>query len=173
MKVFLTGFMYCGKTTIGKRLAKKLGFTFVDTDFRLRDKHQMEIEDMFRLYGEDRFRIFEKEVLDEFIETTDDVVISLGGGTSCFFDNMQRCKENGIVIFLDLPLSAIIQRNKVAKTKRPVIANVSEEELPQVIESLYAKRLPYYQQAHIIYSALNADIANLAQMVLHYNLKTI
>lgn len=160
--------MYSGKTTTGIALAKELNYTFLDIDLRIEELYKMTIEDIFASFGEDRFRLWEREVLLDFLQRKDDVVISLGGGTPCFFDNMRLCKESGVSVFLDVPSEVILRRSKAADVKRPIIQNVSNESLPSVIEKFLAQRKPYYLQADIIYPSADLDVRQLALTIAEY-----
>lgn len=114
MRIFLVGYMYSGKTTIGKQLAKKLNISFVDLDQAIEQRYHVSIPVFFNKYGEDAFRILERNVL-EIVSDMDDVVISTGGGTPCFGDNMDFILSKGSVVYRKMTSAAILSRESRSK----------------------------------------------------------
>jgi shikimate kinase len=111
MKIYLIGFMGCGKTTVGKRLAARCGFPFVDTDELFEAKHNCSIGKYFEQYGEDLFRKEEAVVLKE-TASLENAVIAVGGGTPCFYGNIDWMLSQGICIYLEMPPKALYNRLK-------------------------------------------------------------
>lgn len=146
MKVFLIGFMGSGKSYIGKRLAERLGFQFIDLDDYLEQKAQRTISTIFEEEGEDYFRSLERACLHE-MATFEKVVVSTGGGTPCFFENIQWILENGVSVFLDPNINLMVQRLKSETEKRPLLANQDAVTLRDFIEDKLRQRRPYYNQA--------------------------
>src|SRR5688500_7926474 len=101
MKVFLIGFMGSGKSTVGKKLAQKMTLDFIDLDAYIEKQRQKTISYFFENFGEEKFREIERDALAELLEK-DNVVISTGGGTPCFFDNMEKIKKNGISVYIEM-----------------------------------------------------------------------
>jgi shikimate kinase len=148
--IFLVGYMGSGKTTFGKKLANKLGRTFVDLDKLIESNEGKTIPQIFADKGEADFRELEKQTLLVTINMKN-VVIATGGGTPCFFDNMETMNSSGITLYLKLSVAGLFNRLKNAKTERPLIKNLTEEELKAFIALNLAKREPFYIQAkHII-----------------------
>ena len=114
MRIFLVGYMYSGKTTVGKQLAKKLNISFVDLDRAIEQRYHVSIPGFFNKYGEDAFRILERNVL-EIVSDMDDVVISTGSGTPCFGDNMDFILSKGCVVYLKMTSAAILSRESRSK----------------------------------------------------------
>ena len=145
-RVFLVGYMGAGKTTVGKELAKLAGLSFIDLDFYIEGRYHKAVSQIFAERGEEAFREIERNMLHEVAEF-EDVLISTGGGAPCFFDNMDYMNHTGETVFLDVCPEVLFRRLKIAKAKRPLLANKTDEELMQVITSALEKRLPYYSKA--------------------------
>lgn len=149
MRIFLIGFMGCGKSTMGRALASKLNLTFIDLDTFLEEKYFKTIPQIFAEEGEESFRRKERNVLEE-VCSFDNVILATGGGAPCFFDNMDLMNESGFCVFLDVDISSLVNRLIHAKTERPLIKGKSPEELHIFIEGLLAKRRPFYEKARYI-----------------------
>ena len=145
-RVFLIGYMGSGKTTLGKAYRAATGLQFVDLDCYIQERMHKSISDLFAERGEDGFRLLEQKMLHEAGEF-ENVLIACGGGTPCFFDNMDYMNHTGETVFLDVCPEVLFRRLKIAKAKRPLLANKTDEELMQVITSALEKRLPYYSKA--------------------------
>ena len=146
MRVFLVGFMGSGKSTFGKKLANKLEYNFIDLDDYIEQKFNLTIREIFETKGEDYFRKIERESLLEAIKN-DNIVISAGGGTPCFFDNMQVMNNAGLTIYIRQGANCLYHRLNRAKKFRPLIQNMSHFQLIEYLETNLAKRKPYYEQA--------------------------
>ena len=149
MKIFLIGFMGCGKSTMGRSLASSLKMTFVDLDNFLEEKYFRTIPEIFAEEGEAAFRSMERKVLDE-VSAFDDVIVATGGGAPCFFDNMEIMNAAGFCVFLDVTTDSLLSRLIHAKTERPLIQGKSPEELHAFIEVMMKKRRPFYEKARYI-----------------------
>ena len=145
-RIFLIGYMGAGKTTLGKAFARALGLTFVDLDWYIEERFHKSIRQLFAERGEEGFRELEKRMLHEAGDF-EDVVISVGGGTPCFFDNMEYMNEAGETVFLDVNLQVLFRRLKVAKQQRPLLDGKTDEELKAFIQEALQKRLPFYTRA--------------------------
>ena len=145
----ILGFMGSGKTTIGKQLANKLNCGFVDLDKYIEAALNTSISSIFSDKGEPYFRDIETHYLKKTLELKNSV-ISLGGGTPCFNNNMDIIKSSSKSIFIDLPVKMLADRLKNARSKRPLINNRSDIELQNYIETLRSERMPYYNQADLI-----------------------
>ena len=149
MKIFVIGFMGVGKTKFGKKLARKINHNFFDLDNLIEKSLNCSIEYIFEEYGENFFREKETIILKEFIESHDNFVLSCGGGTPCFNNNMNFMNEKGITIFLELPAEIIYNRLINAKKKRPLLKNYSGTELLNKISEIFDKRILFYLKANI------------------------
>ena len=149
MRIFLIGFMGCGKSTMGRTLAASLNLTFIDLDTFLEERYFRTIPQIFAEEGEDSFRKKERKVLEE-VSAFDNVIVATGGGAPCFFDNMELMNDSGFCIFLDVEIESLVKRLIHAKTERPLIKGKSKEELLLFIEGLMQKRRPFYEKAKYI-----------------------
>lgn len=145
-RIFLIGFMACGKTTLGKSLAKSLGLSFIDLDMYIEGRYYKSVSDIFAEQGEDKFREIERKILHEVSEF-EDVVISTGGGTPCFFDNMEYMNTMGETIYLNTSTERIASRIKVTGDKRPLVRGKKDDELTNYIEEMKNKRESFYKKA--------------------------
>ncbi len=145
-RILLVGFMAAGKTTLGKALAKDLGLQFVDLDLYIESRYHATVSQIFAERGEEGFRQIERNMLHEVAEF-EDVIIATGGGTPCFFDNMEYMNAQGTTVFLDASVDVIFTRLTIARTQRPLAAGKTDEELRSYITETLNRRLPYYSRA--------------------------
>lgn len=145
-RILLIGFMAAGKTTLGKALARDLGLQFVDLDHYIEGRYHCSVSQLFAERGEEAFREIERNMLHEVAEF-EDVVISTGGGTPCFFDNIDYMNRQGTTVFLEASVDVIFTRLTIARTQRPLVAGKSPDELRTYIRQMLDLRLPYYTQA--------------------------
>ena len=151
IRIFLIGYMGAGKTTLGKAFARAMGLTFVDLDWYIEERFHKTVSQIFTERGEEGFRELEKRMLHEASDF-ENVVISVGGGTPCFFDNMEYMNQVGETVFLDVDNKVLFRRLKVAKHQRPLLANKTDEELMTFIQEALEKRLPYYTKAKYVFN---------------------
>ncbi|WP_029902019.1 shikimate kinase [Prevotella sp. 10(H)] len=149
-RIFLIGYMGAGKTTAGRELAKVLNLDFIDLDHFIQARFQKTVSQLFQEVGENEFRNIERNMLKEVGEF-ENVVISTGGGTPCFFDNMSYMNNAGTTVYLKATPEALASRLNTCKDKRPLIKDKNEEELYQFVVESLEKRNPYYSQAQIIF----------------------
>ena len=152
IRIFLTGYMGAGKTTLGKAFAREMNVPFIDLDWYIEERFHKSIRELFTERGEASFRELERNMLHEVGEF-EDVVVSTGGGTPCFFDNMDYMNVCGDTVFLQVEPEVLFHRLKVAKQQRPLLANKSDEELMNFICEALQKRHPFYSQAKFLFRA--------------------
>ncbi len=157
MKIYLIGFMGCGKSTFGAELARKLNFMFVDLDEYIVENQERSIEQIFKEEGEDGFRDIERDELGK-LSGLFDTVIATGGGTPCFHDNLEWMNATGTSIYLKTPPEILAARLAPEKEHRPLIANLSDKELPDFIHKKILERSAFYEQAEIIYEQKNENM---------------
>ena len=146
--VFLIGYMGCGKSTLGRRLARRLRVPFVDTDSRVEEREGASVADLFRYEGERRFREIEREVLDASIAEYPSAVISTGGGLPVWGDNMARMNAAGHTVYLRRSAENIASRlSPYGRRKRP---GLNDEELVAFMTQDMAAREPFYARAKLI-----------------------
>jgi shikimate kinase len=144
--------MGSGKTTLGRALAKALGLTFIDLDNYIELRHCKSINQIFAERGEEGFRNIERNLLHEVCEF-EDVVISSGGGTPCFFDNIDYMNAQGITIYLQVPNDRLLTRLKIAKSRRPLLKDKNDAEIAQFIVEQMQRREPVYTKADHAFTA--------------------
>ena len=151
-RIFLIGYMGAGKTTLGRALAQTLGLQFIDLDCYIEDRFRKTISQIFAEKGEEAFRDLERRMLHEVGEF-EDVIISTGGGTPCFFDNVEYMNAQGTTVFLDVPVERLFIRLSIARSKRPLIKDKNDDELRSFIVEQLGKRLPHYSKAQFTFEA--------------------
>ncbi|HXA02000.1 MAG TPA: shikimate kinase [Cytophagaceae bacterium] len=160
MKLFLIGLPGSGKSTLGKDLSEKLNYPLIDTDDVICKKEGCSIEEIFANKGEDYFRKIESNILKEVIQTNN-AIISTGGGTPCFFDNMEVINQNGLSVFLNIPLKDITKRLLESVEKnRPLIQGKNPEQVQKFLMEKLKERISFYNQANIEFtdSLVTADM---------------
>ena len=159
MIIFLIGFMGCGKSTLGKKLALNIEYDFIDLDIYIQDQESKSINEIFK-NGEDYFRKIERVYLQSAMETKN-TVIAVGGGTPCYFDNMQLMKENGLTIYIDMHPTELISRLRLSKKNRPLIASLQDYELSNFVFKNLNERKEYYNKAHKIVDGSDISVKQL------------
>ena len=149
MRIFLIGFMGSGKSHWGKLLAENFRVPFFDVDHVITDAEKKTITQIFVELGEEYFRFKEKDVLRALVEDHKDFVISCGGGTPCFFNNIDFMKEKGIVVWLNTGVDVLVKRLLKEKAQRPIIKTISDDDLKSFILKKLQDRKLYYEQANI------------------------
>lgn len=148
--IILIGYMCAGKTTIGKALAKRLGRTFYDLDWYVEERFHKKIPQIFAEEGEARFRNLECRMLHEVAEF-EDIVLACGGGTPCFYDNMDYMNTVAETVYLKASTETLCRHVAMSRGERPLLKGKTDEELRSFIDSQLAQRAPYYEKAqHII-----------------------
>ena len=140
--------MASGKSTIGKQLSELQNHLFLDTDLLIEEKIQQNLKDFMLESGEISFRLLEREVLKEVIDSQQKSVVATGGGLPCFEENTQLLLENGNLVFIDTPEEVLFNR-LLNDDSRPLIENLNETELKKYISVKLAERRPFYEQANI------------------------
>ena len=164
MKVFLIGYMGCGKSTVGKKLAAKLNLLFIDFDDYIESKTARNIPEIFESEGEEKFRTLEKKYLEEIVQK-ENCVISLGGGTPCFNNNIELVNKNGISVYIEMTAEALAKRLIKARRKRPLIQGMNEVDLKFFIEANLEKRAPHYSHAKYTVKSENQTAEEVAEQI--------
>lgn len=150
-RIYLVGMPAAGKTTFGQQLAYKLNYPFIDLDWEIEQKAGMDIPAIFQQYGEDHFRLLEKEIIREV--SPKPAVIATGGGAPCFHKNMDWIRQLGFTIFLDVLPEELATRAWKKAGSRPLLNQSSIEELTKALHHKRVERLPFYHQAHCYLNA--------------------
>lgn len=152
MIVILIGYMASGKSSIGKRLAKRLDYKFVDLDDYIEDKENMSVSKIFKKKGEVYFRKQESHYLKKLLKKDKNMILAVGGGTPCYSDNMKLILEaNGVKsIYLKASLATLANKLMEKKAKRPLIAHIETlEAMTEFIGKHLFERMPFYEQAEL------------------------
>lgn len=157
-RIFLIGYMGCGKTTLGKRLAEHTGFAFLDLDGYIEQKYLKTVATIFAEMGQDAFREIERKMLAE-VADFENVVIATGGGAPCFFDNIDVMNNAGLTVYIKLTPEQLAFRLENSRAgKRPLIAGKTGEELRQFVEDGLRQREQFYLQAKLILAGSDDEI---------------
>lgn len=148
--IILIGYMGSGKTTVGRQLAMALGRTFYDLDWYIEMRYHRSVAQLFAERGEEGFREMERNMLHEAAEF-EDIVLSCGGGTPCFFDNMEYIRSVGESVYLKATPEVLAAHLRMGRVERPLIKGKSPEELLEYIRTSLQEREPYYMKAkHVV-----------------------
>lgn len=164
MNIYLIGFMGSGKSTIGRLLAEALAYQWVDLDEHIVTRNQMSVRGIFKKYGERFFRKEEATVLRNTM-TLEKAVVSCGGGTPCFENNMNWINQHGISIFIDPTVEVLLNRLVKGQEKRPLLREKNLEELETFIQQKLEERRPVYEQAHIHYQQAQDDAPSVELII--------
>ncbi|MGN0032296.1 MAG: shikimate kinase [Candidatus Limimorpha sp.] len=159
-RIYIIGYMCSGKSSVSRKLAGRLGYHSCDTDDLFEERYHVSVNDFFNKYGEGYFRKFESEILKN-TAGMHRTVVSTGGGTPCYFDNMEWMKENGKTVFIKVSPATVFNRLAMAKRKRPLVNGKTSDELMEYIENHYGSRLSIYEQADLIVKGENFNIDEL------------
>ncbi|OUR92395.1 shikimate kinase [Flavobacteriales bacterium 34_180_T64] len=168
MIIVLMGYMASGKSTIGKELADKLNFNFIDLDDYIENREECTIKEIFKSSGEIYFRKKETVYLEEVLNTTDKIVLSLGGGTPCYGRNMQLISNASKVksFYLKVSINNVLIRLENETTKRPLIAHIqSKDELLEFIGKHMFERLQFYNEAQFNIDTDNTSLDAIVEEI--------
>jgi shikimate kinase len=149
MIISLVGYMGSGKTHISKILSEKINFKLIDLDKEISRRNKLTIPEIFDKKGEIHFRKLERETLEEILASEENVILSLGGGTPVYYNNMEIINHNSKSVFLRASVSTLSERLLKQKEKRPLIANISDENLAEFIAKHLFERNEFYNKAQI------------------------
>ncbi len=166
MKIFLIGFMGSGKTHWGRLLSAKLQLPFRDLDTVIVEKEGRSISDIFADKGEEYFRYQEKEALEELGNSDESFILSCGGGTPCFFNNIEFMKKSGKVVWLNTSIDVLKQRLLKERKSRPLIREIGDEELGRYIIRKLSERRMYYEQADVMVNEETITLEELIRVLL-------
>lgn len=146
--IFLVGYMGCGKSTLGRRLSRRLGWRLVDTDKEVERIEGASVSDIFRYAGEEFFRQREREVIDMLCRCEEPLVVATGGGLPLWRDNMEQMVDRGFTVYIRRSAQNIASRlSPYGRQKRPKLRGLNDEELVAFMEQNMAERAPYYERA--------------------------
>jgi shikimate kinase len=154
--VYIIGFMGCGKSTAGKKLAALLNWSFIDLDRKIEEFRGKTIAEIFEQNGEENFRVLESKIL-KGLNVTSNTVVSTGGGTPCYGDNMEYMKKTGLTVYLKMTPGQLRSRLSESKAVRPLIKNLSSEALLGYIEQKLFSREKYYEDSSVSIPGIDLD----------------
>ena len=157
--------MGSGKTTLAKKLATKLNYNWFDLDHEIETREKLAVAQIFEEKGEEYFRRIESETLKNIIQNNTQFVLSVGGGTPCFYNNMNTINENGLSIYLKYNAGILTSRLINAKVKRPLIKDLNEAELQKFIFTKLNERAPFYEQCKFTVAGNNLKVEDLHELV--------
>ena len=164
MRVFLVGYMGVGKTTIGKKIANRMGLKFIDLDRVISNEVSMSISQIVDTKGEKYFRQLERKSLIK-IAKMENVLVATGGGAPCFYDNMKLINQSGVSVFLELDEKSLVKRLLLGQNTRPLLKGKTGNELLDFVNIHLAERITFYNQSDICFNTLNADKDSLDVLV--------
>lgn len=168
MRIFLIGFMGSGKTHWARILAERLQLSLYDLDMEIINHEQRSIPEIFSTSGEEYFRVKERELLEKLIDKNPSMVLSCGGGTPCFLNNIELMKKYGTVVWLNTHVAVLLQRLLKEKAQRPLLKNVVDDDLKSYIIRKLNERRMYYQQADVTIDNENSITVNyFVETILH------
>jgi shikimate kinase len=167
MKIYLIGFMGSGKTHWGKLLSQKLNLPFFDLDEQVVSQEGKPIADIFADSGEEYFRLLEKDTLHIISESHDSFVMACGGGSPCYFNNIDYMNRQGTTVWINTPIEVLYQRLIGEKEKRPLIRGLSDEQLRGYIIKKFSDRKIYYEQASVMMEEEPVELEKLIEKVFH------
>ncbi len=153
--VFLVGMPASGKSTLGKQLARQMNYEFADLDKFIEQECGMSISECFAKHAERGFREIEHQALKHFFRQG--VLLSTGGGTACFFDNIEQMLGAGVVVYLDLPLGMLKQRLLSSLAERPLFAGLDEQGLENKLNHMLSERRVWYEKAQLKWNPVQED----------------
>lgn len=165
MKIFLVGYMCSGKSTLGPQLAVKLGVPFFDLDKEIERIEGRSPGNIILEEGEDHFRMLEKKSLTVLTKSNADFVMATGGGTPCYFNNMDVMKKNGVTLYLTVGVKELVRRNLHSSELRPLLRGLNELEMQAFITEHLKQRLPYYKKASVTLKENEMDLERIVQEV--------
>lgn len=167
-KIFLMGMPGSGKTTVGKRLAKAMAYDFVDLDQYIEKRENCSINDIFRHQGEAYFRNSETEAIKEISLLTSKMIISLGGGTPCYNNNIDSLIKAGLCIYIKASEKLLLNRLENAKSQRPLFWGLTKQKIEKKLQQMINARAPFYERAHLTTEAVNFQEKNLIEEINKY-----
>ena len=167
MKIFLIGFMGSGKTHWGRLLSEKLNIRFFDLDEQVASQEGKPINEIFAEKGEEYFRLLEKDTLHIITESQESFVMACGGGSPCYFNNIDYMNNSGTTVWLNTRLDVLFNRLLKEKEHRPLLRNLSDAQLKQFILKKFSERRIYYEQADLVVEESEASVDSLIQHIMH------
>lgn len=159
--------MGCGKTHWGRLLSQKLNIPFFDLDEQVASHEGAAINEIFSQKGEEYFRLLEKDTLHIITESHDSFVMACGGGTPCYFNNIEYLNQSGTTVWINTPVDILVKRLTNEKEHRPLIKELTEDQLKGYIIKKFSDRKIYYEQAGIVADEDPIQLEQLVEKIFH------
>jgi shikimate kinase len=167
MKIFLIGFMGSGKSYWGRQLSEKLQIPFFDLDEQVESQEGKAINEIFADKGEEYFRMLEKDTLHIISESHGSFIMATGGGTPCYFNNIEYMKKSGTTVWINTPVELLFERLLKEKNNRPLIRNLDDAQLKSFIIRKFSDRKIYYEQAEMVVDESEKSLEKIVDKLFH------
>jgi len=167
MKIYFIGFMGTGKTYWGRQVSRKLNVPFFDLDEQIVNHEGKSINDIFGQKGEEYFRQVEKDVLHIISESHDSFVLATGGGTPCYFNSIEYMNKMGITVWINTSMDVLFERLIKEKAERPLLKDLSDQQLKAYIIKKFSDRKIYYEQSAIIIDDEHKVLETIVDQIFH------
>lgn len=167
MKIYLNGFMGAGKTHWGRILGQRLSIPFFDLDEEIVRSEGRSVNDLFAQEGEEFFRVKEKEVLHLITESNPSFVMACGGGSPCYFNNIEYMNEAGLTVWMNTPAAVLFSRLIKGRESRPLLKGLSEDQLRGFIHKKFSDRKIYYQQCQVMIDDEEISVEKFIEKLFH------
>ena len=167
MKIYLIGFMGSGKTYWGRQLSEKLNIPLFDMDEQIINSEGRSVNEIFEKYGEEYFRLKEKGILHVVTESHASFVMACGGGSPCYFNNIDFMNQSGTTVWLNTPITILVNRLLKEKDKRPLLKDLSDAQLMSFVIKKFSDRKIYYEQADVIVDDENISLDHFIEKIFH------
>ena len=169
MRIFLIGYMGSGKSKTAESLSKLLNYPVLEMDSEIEKQEGMTVSKIFQTQGQEWFREKEKQVLHSIV-SFENIIVSTGGGTPCYFDNMDWMNEHGLTVYLEANAGLLFHRLASNKKGRPLIEDLSDVDLMEQITGHLIHRIPFYKKSKITFPASDMNVKRLAEVILNSKL---
>jgi shikimate kinase len=166
MKIILLGYMASGKSVIAKDLAIKYGVEHIDLDDYIKEKEQLKISEIFNKYGEIKFRLLENKYLVEILALNIDFILSVGGGTPCYANNMELILNKSVSVYLNASIDTLYQRLVKDKEHRPLVKAIKNNDLKEFIAKHLFERNLFYKKANYTISVNDKDVRQISKEII-------
>ena len=167
MKIFLIGFMVSGKSYWGRQLSEKLMLPFFDLDEQIESHEGKKINQLFAENGEEHFRLLEKDTLHIITESHESFIMATGGGTPCYFNNIDYMNNAGTTVWVNTPVEILFERLVKEKANRPLLKDLDDTQIKGFILKKFSNRKIYYEQAEISIEEDSKSIDNIVEKIFH------
>jgi shikimate kinase len=166
MKILFVGYMCSGKSLIASELAKRIGLKWMDLDFYIEQNEGQSISEIFKNKGEIYFRKIENQYLKELLTNNEDFILSVGGGTPCYYNNMNLINNNSKSFYLKSSVKNLTNRIKKGKENRPLVANISDKNLSEFIAKHLFERSKFYLKSKYVVDTIDKEVDDIINEII-------